>query len=140
MLAEKSDLLEHIIVTRTVCREGAYQIRLCIDGRWRIILIDDLFPCDQRNMFIYSQARRRQLWVPLIEKALAKVHGCYSALSAGRTVEGLAVLTGAPCISISLEDDEAGGAFDANFTWARLLSAREAGYYEIIVLWFMQKS
>lgn len=63
----------------------------------------------------------------MIEKALAKVHGSYSSLSAGRTVEGLAVLTGAPCISISLEDDETDGAFDPNLTWARLLSAKEAG-------------
>ncbi|XP_050682748.1 calpain-D [Leptidea sinapis] len=135
VLAESSALVRSVVV-RAEPERGAYQLRLCKDGRWLTITLDDQLPCNKKGHLLYSQAKRKQLWVPLIEKAVAKLHGCYEALVSGRAIEGLCTLTGAPCESVSLQAGGAGGGaggggapleqLDRDLVWAQLLSSRQA--------------
>ncbi|VDI46453.1 calpain-15 [Mytilus galloprovincialis] len=129
VVAERQKLVERIVVTKDYCPEGAYVVRLCKDGIWKTVVLDDHFPVDQHKRLKYSKARRGQLWVPLIEKAAAKMHGCYQALGSGRTVESLSLLTGEPCEHLSLNDKiDFSKTIDNMLIWSRLTHARDCRY------------
>jgi calpain-15 len=133
VMAEAPELVEQILVTKDYSSEGVYQVRLCKNGRWIIVTIDDLFPCTSSNNLVFSQARRKQLWVPLIEKGIAKLFGSYEALHAGTIQEGLSLLTGVACEEIEVGSFDAIegqmiGDTDCELLWATLLSYKEAGF------------
>jgi calpain len=67
---------------------GYYQLRFFKDGQWRLVEIDDRLPCSDSGLFYASCKDPTEFWVPLVEKAYAKLHGSYDALEAGGTNEG----------------------------------------------------
>lgn len=82
-------------------KKRIYCFKFYKNFRWRYVIIDDRLPCRkiQSNLeiprLIYAKCRsEREFWVPLIEKAYAKLHGSYQALISGFIDEGLVDLTG----------------------------------------------
>ena len=43
------------VVTTQYCPEGIYQLRLCIDGEWTIVNVDDSFPCHSDGRLVFSK-------------------------------------------------------------------------------------
>ncbi|CAF2537958.1 unnamed protein product [Rotaria sp. Silwood2] len=124
LITERPQMLRHILLTKNVNREGVYVVRICHNGLWKAVLLDGNFPCTIDNRLAYSRAARRQLYVPLIEKACAKLFGSYANLAGGSTAEGLQLLTGAPCDRINLHP--LNEMLDFDIIWAKLLSACES--------------
>jgi hypothetical protein len=73
---------------------GIYVMRFYKNFGWRYVMIDDRL-CFKDNDFVYGKCRRpTELWVNFIEKAYAKIHNCYYAMTSGDIAQGLSDMTG----------------------------------------------
>ncbi|XP_067949603.1 calpain-15-like [Watersipora subatra] len=118
IIADKPHLLRRIFVTQKYNKYGVYGVQLYIDGVWRYVIVDDRFPCNDYGELVFAWGRKMQLWVPLLEKAIAKLFGSYGALDGGLITVGTKFLTGAPvtffsCESYFSSEENRKAAFDA---------------------------
>ncbi|XP_039930148.1 calpain-10 isoform X2 [Hirundo rustica] len=74
--------------------QGCFTCRVWQFGHWVEVTIDDRLPC-LGGKLCFSQCQKEDLfWLPLLEKAYAKVHGSYEQLWAGQVADALVDLTG----------------------------------------------
>ena len=91
-----------------------------------IVTIDDYFPCHPLGQPIFSTAHGTELWVLLLEKAYAKLHGNYYALRGGFSNEGLIDLTGCPTFWYIFSDIQ--NMIDKGEFWNMLKHADDEGF------------
>lgn len=103
-LAERPALVERIFVTKQYNEQGVYELRISKNGEWRNVIVDDYFPCFPNGGPIFSRSNGNEIWVLLLEKAYAKLHGGYKAISGGLPFEAMMDLTGCPTMSLSFSD------------------------------------
>ncbi|RYH31540.1 hypothetical protein EON65_02390, partial [archaeon] len=97
MLGADNDLLESCFWKRSAFQEyGLYVLRFFKDCSVMYVIVDDRLPVKAKDGRLIFAANKdpNELWVPLIEKAYAKLHGCYKSLIGGYTHYGLADMTG----------------------------------------------
>ncbi|EJU01594.1 cysteine proteinase [Dacryopinax primogenitus] len=126
------ELVEKVCVKRDEV-VGVYGFIFYRDGGWVDVIIDDLLYVNvpkyesltqkERNLYhndkgLYNKTARKggktlyfarsgtenETWVPLIEKAYAKLHGDYAALLGGAAAEALEDLTGGVSTLIHMND------------------------------------
>ena len=103
-LAEKSNLIKRLYKNEYYSKYGFYQVKLCINGEWVTTCIDDLFPCIPKSNPLVSRSPGNELWVLILEKALAKIYESYYTLVTINISEYLMLLTGCPTVYLDLKE------------------------------------
>ncbi len=84
-LCKYPKLIERLFNSTDKSKNHQYGINFYLNGIWKMILIDDYFPARNTNFkkFAFGYSTTKELWLPLLEKAWAKVNGSYAKVSAG---------------------------------------------------------
>ncbi|KAL5482317.1 hypothetical protein ACEPAI_8911 [Sanghuangporus weigelae] len=131
-VATKPELIKKLCVEHDPI-VGVYGFIFCRDGEWVDVIIDDqlftsvpkwesisgetqaVYHYDSdmydsiarrggKTLYFARSSQENEIWVPLIEKAYAKLHGDFDAIEGGYTNEGIEDLTGGVSDSISVND------------------------------------
>lgn len=95
-LAEYSKLVHRLFLTKKPNDAGVYSLKICYNGMWRQLVLDDFFPCLPFGTYMFSKSEKNELWVPLLEKLFAKKYEGYFQLVNTNFVDALTDLTGCP--------------------------------------------
>lgn len=129
-LAEFPHLVENLFLGKSASANeaGVYKVQFCKNGRRIGVIVDDYFPCHSYGGLIYSRGRGPELWVSLVEKAYAKLHGSYSAIENGLPYEAMMDLTGAPYKNFRIADADVGAKIADGSLWDYLCSCDRRKY------------
>ena len=79
-LSENDYRIKNLFPQLTVNPQGIYMARILYEGVYQEVVVDDYIPVTPQGTILYAQpAGGRQIWVMILEKCWAKLHGSYEA-------------------------------------------------------------
>ncbi len=62
---------------------GAFSFNFFVGGEWKEVVVDDRLPTFKNKLLFLKSGDDNEFWPPLLEKAFAKLNGCYDGLNGG---------------------------------------------------------
>eukprot|EP00656_Telonema_subtile_P009639 TRINITY_DN14546_c0_g1_i1.p1 TRINITY_DN14546_c0_g1~~TRINITY_DN14546_c0_g1_i1.p1 ORF type:complete len:891 (-),score=136.25 TRINITY_DN14546_c0_g1_i1:147-2819(-) len=128
-IATRPDLLRKLFsIERSSDRFGIYTVRLHKNGDWHDVVVDDTIPTSGNKPAFGSCGNDNEMWIPIVEKAYAKLHRNYAAIANSSVAECLGDLTGGAVQRIYFTDPEIEIKIQNGQLWQRLMRYNKWGY------------
>ena len=102
-LAIVPETFSKILLTKQTASNGMYNVQFYINGKPKIVTVDEYFPAHQSKQWVFSYSGPNEFWVQLMEKAWAKVCGNYATTINGKPSDALSCLIESPCYTLNVE-------------------------------------
>jgi len=92
--SKSAHLLHKLFIKTQYFSAGMVGVRFFKDGAWVDIAIDTTIPTLNGEPVFVKMEDPSEFWMIMLEKAYAKIHGCYESLDGGHMNEALTDMTG----------------------------------------------
>jgi Calpain family cysteine protease/Calpain large subunit, domain III len=123
-LAINPSLLERLFVNVEHMNEyGFITCQFFKNGNWQQVLIDTRIPYNSSyGSPIYGHCKdSNEMWLPLIEKAYAKLHKTYENLNGGKMTDAMVDLTGEASEKYNLRDPKVASMIENGELWSMMI-------------------
>lgn len=122
--------IENVIVDADNIKMGYAAFQFFKNGEWRYVIVDTSLPySDISKCHIFSECHdSKEFWVQLLEKAYAKLNGCYEYIQDMDMREVLVDLTGGVCEMFKLGLDKGEGSLLSGMIYNKMVNALKHKY------------
>eukprot|EP00727_Mastigamoeba_balamuthi_P005470 m51a1_g1542 putative calpain-like protein (1311) ;mRNA; f:550526-555753 len=125
--AQRPELVKKMFIAHNV-DACIYAVAFYFNQKWVWVIVDDFIPCNAFGVPLYAFSKdKRKLWVPLLEKAYAKLHRCYANVNGGVESYAMIDLLGTASNRIALKEPKVVADIKSGRLWQYLFSRARSG-------------